>query len=91
MSDLGGCNYGALTATGGAVANTPELRRLVDARAALDHARQNVKWRRKCKNLQAATHEVQMAALAAHDAGIGWTQIGDVLGIERAVGPGTSS
>lgn len=64
---------------------SPELQRLADAQAALDHARRNAKWKRECKNLQSASHAVQVAALAAHDAGISWAEIGDVLGIERAM------
>jgi len=65
--------------------NSPELDRLVDAQATLDDARRNAKWKRECKNLQSASHAVQVAALAAHDAGISWAEIGDVLGIERAM------
>lgn len=64
---------------------SPELDRLVDAQATLDAARRNAKWKRECKNLQSASHAVQVAALAAHDAGISWAEIGDVLGIERAM------
>lgn len=63
----------------------PELQKLIEAQATLDHARQHAKWKRECKNLQSASHAVQVAALAAHDAGIGWAEIGDVLGIERAM------
>jgi hypothetical protein len=65
--------------------NSPELERLIEAQATLEHARRNAKWKRECKNLQSASHAVQVAALAAHDAGIGWAEIGDVLGIERAM------
>jgi len=65
--------------------NSPELERLIEAQATLDHARRNAKWKRECKNLQSASHAVQVAALAAHAAGIGWAEIGDVLGIERAM------
>jgi len=65
--------------------NSPELERLAEAQATLDRARRNAKWKRECKNLQSASHAVQVAALAAHDAGIGWAEIGDVLGIERAM------
>lgn len=65
--------------------NSPELERLIEAQATLDHARRNAKWKRECKNLQSASHAVQVAALAAHEAGIGWAEIGDVLGIERAM------
>lgn len=65
--------------------NSPELERLAAAQATLDLARRNAKWKRECKTLQSASHAVQVAALAAHDAGIGWAEIGDVLGIERAM------
>jgi len=65
--------------------NSPELNRLIDAQATLDHARRNATWKRECRNLQSASHAVQVAALAAHAAGIGWAEIGDVLGIERAM------
>ena len=65
------------------VHDSPELKRLAEAQATLDHARKNAKWKRECKKLQSASHAVQVAALAAHDAGHGWTEIGDVLGIER--------
>lgn len=65
--------------------NSPELERLAEAQATLDRARRNAKWKRECKNLQSASHAVQVAALAAHDAGFGWAEIGDVLGIERAM------
>ena len=64
---------------------SPELKRLIEAQVALDEARRNAKWRRKCKTLQAAAHAVQEAALAAHGAGVGWREIGDALGIERAL------
>ncbi|MDP9165305.1 MAG: hypothetical protein M3O32_04485 [Actinomycetota bacterium] len=62
---------------------SPELQRLADAQATLDQARRNAKWKRECKNLQSASRAVQVAALAAHQAGFGWTEIGDVLGIAR--------
>lgn len=65
----------------------PELRRLAEARAVLENARRQAKWRRECKNLQAASHAVRAAAIAAHNAGIGWTEIGDALGIVRASSP----
>jgi hypothetical protein len=65
----------------------PELRRLAEARTALDRARLKAKWRRKCKDLHAAEHAVHVASVAARNAGFGWTQIGDVLGIVRAVTP----
>jgi hypothetical protein len=71
--------------------NSPELQRLVEAQATLDLARRNAKWKRECKNLQSASHAVQVAALAAHDAGFGWTEIGDALGIERSTPHSTST
>lgn len=64
--------------------DVPELRQLAEARAALDHARRHAKWRRKCKRLESAARAVREAAMAAHQAGVGWTEIGDVLGIQRA-------
>ena len=65
--------------------DSPELRRLAEARIALDRARRKAKWIRKCKDLQSAAYAVQVASVAAHNAGIGWVQIGDVLGIDRAI------
>jgi len=52
-----------------------ELQRLEQARHALDRAAN--------ADIPAARLEVQAAAEAARDAGCGWTQIGDVLGIAR--------
>ncbi|MDT5350132.1 MAG: hypothetical protein QOH91_3419, partial [Mycobacterium sp.] len=66
---------------------SPELRRLAEARTALHRARRKAKWIRRCKDLQAAADSVHVASLAAHNAGIGWTQIGNVLGIQRATTP----
>lgn len=66
------------------------LRELVAARAELDLARSKAKWIRKCKDLHRATRAVEVAALAAHRAGVGWNEIGDVLGIERAMAPEAS-
>lgn len=60
---------------------------LVTARAALDRARSKAKWIRKSKELHRATRAVEVAALAAHSAGVGWNEIGDALGIERAMTP----
>lgn len=73
------------------VSDIPALRRLAEARVAMDHARQQAKWRRECKKLHAAAHAVRVAASAAHDAGIGWNEIGDVLGIERAIPPAAAA
>jgi hypothetical protein len=60
------------------------LRDLVKAREVLEDARREAKWIRKCKALHHATRAVEVAALAAHRAGVDWNEIGDVLGIERA-------
>lgn len=68
----------------------PEMSRLADAQAALERARQQpVKQSRRqrkraAEELEAAAYDVQIAAEAAHAAGVSWTQIGDVLGINRA-------
>jgi hypothetical protein len=64
---------------------TKALRDLVRARAELDRARRQAKWIRKCKELHRATRAVEAAALAARNAGIAWNDIGDVLGIDRAM------
>jgi hypothetical protein len=68
--------------------NVPEMDRLTEAREALQRAKQQPgRWRkrqRRWAQIASAEHEVQVAAMAAHGAGIGWTQIGDALGIERA-------
>lgn len=67
-----------------------EMNRLADAQAALERARQQpVKQSRRqrkraAEELEAAAYDVQIAAEAAHAAGVSWTQIGDVLGINRA-------
>jgi hypothetical protein len=62
----------------------PELQRLKEASAALEDVRRRSKGRRRFADLEAAGKAVQIAATAAHDAGIGWVEIGDVLGIVRA-------
>lgn len=90
MDSLNGERKAATAAPSG-VTDSPELRRLTEARVALDHARQNAQWKRQCKTLQSAAHEVQEAALAALNTGFGWTQIGDVLGIERAMKPSAAA
>ena len=58
---------------------------LAQARAALDRARRRAKWIRKSKELHRATRAVEFSALAAHHAGLSWNEIGDLLGIERAM------
>ncbi|OPX11475.1 hypothetical protein B1790_07985 [Mycobacterium sp. AT1] len=69
------------------------MNRVVEAQAALERARRQPekqsRWRRKraATELEAAAYAVQVAAEAAHDAGASWTQIGDVLGINRATLP----
>ena len=85
MNSSNGRRHDADTVVRSTSRNSPELERLIKAQATLDHARRNAKWKRECKNLQSDSHAVQVAALAAHDAGIGWAEIGDVLGIERAM------
>ena len=85
MSSSNGRRNDANAVVGSTFQRCPELQRLIEAQATLDHARRHAKWKRECKNLQSASHAVQVAALAAHDAGIGWAEIGDVLGIERAM------
>ena len=85
MKKANGRRHDADAVVRSASRNSPELERLIKAQATLDDARRNAKWKRECKNLQSASHAVQVAALAAHDAGIGWAEIGDVLGIERAM------
>jgi hypothetical protein len=90
LSDSYDRNHGATSSLHSAASNSPELRRLAEAGTALEHARRQAKWKRKCKNLHSAAHAVRVAALDAHRAGIGWTEIGDVLGIERAVPPVSS-
>lgn len=68
--------------------NIPELVRLAEARKALEGATQlPIRWRtrrRRLAAIESADRALQLAAVAAHDAGIGWTQIGDALGIRRA-------
>ncbi|WP_149480391.1 hypothetical protein [Mycolicibacterium sp. P1-18] len=66
------------------------MNRLVEAQAELERARlppekQSRRHRKRAAaELEAATLAVQAAAEAAHDAGATWTEIGDVLGINRA-------
>ena len=61
------------------------LNDLVRARAELDRARRRAKWIRKSRELHRATRAVELSALAAHHAGLSWNEIGDLLGIERAM------
>ena len=69
------------------------MSRLAEAQAGLECARrqpeQQSRWRRKrtATELEAAAYAVQIAAEAAHGAGATWTEIGDVLGINRATPP----
>ncbi|MCV7136597.1 hypothetical protein H7J06_26885 [Mycobacterium hodleri] len=66
------------------------MKRLAEAQAQLDRARhppekQSRRQRKRSEvELEAASRAVQVAAEAAHDAGATWTEIGDVLGINRA-------
>jgi hypothetical protein len=87
MDSSSGRRHNAIATAHGAPLDSPELRRLAEARATLDRARQKSKWRRKCKELHSAEHAVHVASVAARNAGIGWTEIGDVLGIVRAIAP----
>jgi hypothetical protein len=87
MDSSSGRRHDAIATAHGASLDSPELRRLAEARTALDRARRKAKWRRKCKDLHAAEHAVHVASVAARNAGIGWNQIGDVLGIVRAMTP----
>lgn len=67
--------------------------RLAEAQAELQRARRRPEKqsRRQRKlaevELEAASRAVQIAAEAAHGAGATWTEIGDVLGINRATPP----
>lgn len=71
--------------------HSDHMNRVVEAQAALERARRQPekqsRWRRKraATELEAAAYAVQVAAEAAHDAGATWTEIGDVLGINRAM------
>lgn len=66
------------------------MTRLLEAQVKLERARQRPesRFRRARKRAEAdlleATLAVQTAAEAAHAAGATWTEIGDVLGINRA-------
>lgn len=62
------------------VRDVPELRFLAEANAAVVAAKQR---RASAAEIDAAKSALHAAAVAAHDAGIGWTFIGDTLGIRR--------
>lgn len=70
--------------------HSEHLSRLAEAQAALERARrlpekQSRRRRKRAEvELEAASRAVQIAAEAAHGAGATWTEIGDVLGINRA-------
>ena len=70
--------------------HSDQMSRLAEAQAALERARRQPekqsRWRRKstASELEVAAYAVQVAAEAAHGAGATWTEIGDVLGINRA-------
>ena len=69
------------------------MSRLAEAQAELERARrppekQSRRQRKRAEvELEVAAYAVQVAAEAAHDAGATWTEIGDVLGINRATPP----
>ena len=76
-----------MTDTEKAPSDSPEMARLIEARDALERARQQpTRWRKRQRDdeVAAADRALQDAAMAAHGAGIGWTQIGDALGMKRA-------
>lgn len=66
------------------------MNRLAEAQANLERARlppekQSRRQRKRAEaELEAAAYAVQVAAESAHDAGATWTEIGDILGINRA-------
>ena len=71
--------------------HSDHMKRLAEAQAELERARRppekQPRWPRKraATELEAAAYAVQVAAEAAHHAGATWTEIGDVLGINRAM------
>ena len=73
--------------------HSDHMRRLAEAQAELERARrptekQSRRQRKRADvEFEAASRAVQIAAEAAHDAGATWTEIGDVLGINRATPP----
>lgn len=72
------------------VVHSDHMLRLAEAQAELARARrlpekQSRRQRKRAEaELEAAAYAVQVAAESAHDAGATWTEIGDVLGINRA-------
>ena len=73
-----------------AAVHSDHMNRLAEAQAELERARrppekQSRRQRKRAEvELEAASRAVQIAAEAAHGAGATWTEIGDVLGINRA-------
>jgi len=73
--------------------HSDHMNRLVEAQTVLERARRQPekqscrRRKRAAAELEAATYAVQVAAEAAHSAGATWTEIGDVLGINRATPP----
>jgi len=73
--------------------HSDHMARLAEAQAELERARrppekQSRRQRKRAEvELEAASRAVQIAAEAAHGAGATWTEIGDVLGINRATPP----
>ena len=65
---------------GPAVRDAPELRRLAEANDAVTAAKQR---RAAAEEIAATKSALHAAAVAARDAGIGWTRIGETLGIRR--------
>jgi hypothetical protein len=74
----------AAQASKSAFAGSVVQRELLAAVAEVERTRGKAKWIRECKELNRATRALEHAALAAHDAGMGWCEIADLLGIERA-------
>jgi hypothetical protein len=76
-----------------AAVHSDHMSRLAEAQAKLERARRppdKQSWRQRRRaeaELEAASRAVQVAAQAAHGAGATWTEIGDVLGINRATPP----
>lgn len=73
--------------------HSDHMGRLAEAQAELERVRrppekQSRRQRKRAEvELEAASRAVQIAAEAAHGAGATWTEIGDVLGINRATPP----
>jgi len=78
------------TANPDAPVHSAHMHRLAEAQAGLERARHppeksSRRHRKRAEaEVEAASRAVQLAAEAAHDAGATWTEIGDVLGINRA-------